>query len=208
MAFVNGRSTITAHCGLRGRRQRDGAHHQPRFEAGGTRALVGEQAGEPVATNPRRQPLGRVRCCHGPIRIARGTAPSGAEAVAAQSRPCTGTMAIDVNGKRSAAIRCRVSRRRRRTSGGVAVLGLEHDRLGHVVGLVDQRAHARLQQIRADVEEQQQAGEQEEADDQQAGDEPDKEIREDQLAAHAPQQPPLGPDDAARDAVTGDERSG
>ena len=42
-------------------------------------------------------------------------------------------------------------------------------------------------------------------DDQQAGHQPDEEIRENQLAADAPQQPALGPDDAAREAVAGDE---
>ncbi len=92
--------------------------------------------------------------------------------------------------------------------GRIAVLGFEHDRLGKKVGLIRERPHPRLQQIGAHVEEEEQAGEQEEADDQQPGHQPDEEIRQDQLAADPPQQPPLGPDDAAREAVAGDEDDG
>ena len=55
--------------------------------------------------------------------------------------------------------------------------------------LVVERADLGLHKIRAEVEKQQEHEQQEEDDDQDSGHEADEEIRQDQLAPHAPQQP-------------------
>ena len=59
----------------------------------------------------------------------------------------------------------------------VAVRGLQRHRLGEEVRLVDQRSHPRLQQVGADVEKEDEASDQKERDDQQAGHQPDEDTR-------------------------------
>ena len=78
---------------------------------------------------------------------------------------------------------------------------LEHHRLCQKPALIDQRAHARLHEIRTHVEEQHEPGEQEERDDQQTRNKADKDIRENELAAYSPQQSAFGPESAARETV-------
>ncbi len=64
---------------------------------------------------------------------------------------------------------------------------LDRGGLGKETRLVHERVDARLHQVRADVEEQQQAAQEKEDDDQQDREEPDEDVGQRQLAAHAPQ---------------------
>ena len=67
------------------------------------------------------------------------------------------------------------------------LLELDRGRLGEEARLVDERVDARLHQVRADVEEQQQPAQQKEHDDQQDRDEADEDVRERQLAPDTPE---------------------
>src|SRR5215216_5267075 len=68
------------------------------------------------------------------------------------------------------------------------LLELDGGRLRQEPRLVNERIDARLHQIRAHVEEQEQAAEQEEDNDQQDRDEPDEDVGERELPAHAPEE--------------------
>jgi hypothetical protein len=85
------------------------------------------------------------------------------------------------------------------------VFGFERARLRGEPRLIDERPHARLQQVRADVEEQQETRDEKERDDQQPGHEPDEDVGQDQFAADAPQQSALRPHHALGNEVAGDE---
>ena len=91
----------------------------------------------------------------------------------------------------------RLEEGRRRRAG----LQFRDRRLGQELRLVGQRSQARLHEIRADVEEQQQTRQQEERDDEQHRDDADEHVREDELPTHAPEQPAPRPEREARQPV-------
>ena len=84
-----------------------------------------------------------------------------------------------------------------------AALDLDGGHAREVDGLVGDVGDAVPDQVRPDVEEQDEAGDDEERHDQQRRNNPDEDVREDQLAPDTPQEAPLGPDDEAIEHVAG-----
>ena len=148
---------------------------------------------------------GALRCAHGPAVV--GSATGGMRPEATGATAC---------GQATLAGRHERDRQERIAGGAAGLLPLERvahglgggralhveqHRLGQEARLLGVGVEPRLHQVAGHVAEQQQAGEQEEGDDQQARDEADEDVGQDQLAAHAPQQPAAHPDRAARRQV-------
>ena len=82
-----------------------------------------------------------------------------------------------------------------------AALNLARGALREEARLVGERTQPALHEVGAEVVEQQESGKQEEGDDQQRRNEADEDIRQDQLAADAPEQTALRGDQQAEDEV-------
>ena len=80
-------------------------------------------------------------------------------------------------------------------------LHVEQHRLGQEARLRGLRLEPRLHHVAGDVAHEQQARQHEERDDEQTRHESDEDIRQDELAAHAPEQPPPHPAETAHQQI-------
>ncbi len=163
--------------------------------AAAARPRLGRQAAEqPLNRHRRARPAvspAAATCAHGPAVAAAPSAPrrcaprsaSRDRAVRARRRSTTRAAPALVPTAGAPTIAFSVA--------SAGPLDVERGRRGDRQRTVAERSKLVLHQIRAEVREQQQSAEQEERDDQDRRNEADEDVRDDQLAADAPQQPLL-----------------